>query len=314
MASMKTAVLVVVASLATLYAAAMAWLWFYQEKLLFQPSVLAANYPLATQQDMREVKVAVPGAQLSVLHLQLPQPKGVVFFLHGNGGDLSTWFSNADFYRRANFDVVMMDYRGYGKSTGQIESEAQLRADVRAVWQHFAPQYQSKKWVLLGRSLGTALAAGLSVELAQAGRAPDATILVSAYQSMQAIAATHYPIVPQMLLRYPLRTHEAVARMRSPLLLIHGEADTLIAPSHSQALHLLAPASKLVLIPKAGHNDLQEFEVYLRAVRAALDGSWFCSFACRRPRGFAAERALWACAPDCGPFGGASAVLEAGEI
>jgi uncharacterized protein len=265
--------LVLLLSAALLYVAAMGWLWFNQEKLLFQPSTLAADYKLANQPDVHEVKVAVPGAQLSVLHLQLPQAKGVVFFLHGNGGDLSTWFSNADFYRRANFDVVMMDYRGYGKSTGRIESEAQLRADVRAVWQHFAPKYQDKKWVLLGRSLGTALAAGLSVELAQAGRAPDATILVSAYQSMQAIAATHYPIVPQAVLRYPLRTHEAVAQMRSPLLFIHGEADTLIAPSHSQALHLLAPKSKLVLVPKAGHNDLQEFEAYLQAVRAALDAS-----------------------------------------
>jgi uncharacterized protein len=272
-ASMKLALFVVLAAVATLYAAAMAWLWLYQEKLLFQPSVLAANYPLATQPGLSEVKVNVPGAQLSGLHLQLSQPKGVVFFLHGNGGNADSWFTNPDFYRRANFDVVMMDYRGYGKSTGQIESEAQLRADVRAVWQHFAPQYQSKKWVLLGRSLGTALAAGLSVELAQAGRAPDVTILVCAYQSMQAIAATHYPIVPQALLRYPLRTHEAVAQMRSPLILIHGEADTLIAPNHSRVLHQLAPTSKLVLVPKAGHNDLQEFEVYLQTLRAGLDAS-----------------------------------------
>jgi uncharacterized protein len=270
---MKLALLAILGSIATLYGAAMAWLWFYQEKLLFQPSVLAANYPLATQPGLSEVKVNVPGAQLSVLHLQLRQPKGVLLFLHGNGGNVDSWFINPDFYRRANFDVVMMDYRGYGKSTGQIESEAQLRADVRAVWQHFAPQYQSKKWVLMGRSLGTALAAGLSVELAQGGRAPDATILVSAYQSMASIAATHYPIVPQVLLRYPLRTHEAVAQMRSPLLFIHGDADTLIAPSNSQALHLLAPHSRLVLIPKAGHNDLQEFEVYLQAVRAGLDAS-----------------------------------------
>jgi uncharacterized protein len=117
------------------------------------------------------------------------------------------------------------------------------------------------------------LAAGLSVELAQAGRAPDVTILVCAYQSMQAIAATHYPIVPQALLRYPLRTHEAVAQMRSPLILIHGEADTLIAPNHSRVLHQLAPTSKLVLVPKAGHNDLQEFEVYLQTLRAGLDAS-----------------------------------------
>jgi uncharacterized protein len=273
MPSMKLLITVVVASLASLYMAAMAWLWFKQEVLLFQPSVLPASYQLAVHSDVREVTVAVPGAQLSVVHMQLPQPKGVVFFLHGNGGDISSWFVNPDFYRAANMDVVMMDYRGYGKSTGSIDSEAQLRADVRAVWQQFAPQYADKKWVLLGRSLGTALAAGLSVELAQQGRAPDATILVSPYQSMRAMAAAHYPMVPSALLRYPLRTDESVAQIRSPLWLIHGQADTLIAPANSQALHHLAPHAQLLLVPKAGHNDLQEFEVYLRGVRAALDAS-----------------------------------------
>ena len=93
------------------------------------------------------------------LHLRLPAPKGVVFFLHGNGGSLESWFINPEFYRRANYDLFMIDYRGYGKSTGQIESEAQLRADVRAAWATVAPQYAGRKVVFYGRSLGTGLAA-----------------------------------------------------------------------------------------------------------------------------------------------------------
>ncbi len=255
-----------------LYAVAIAWLWFYQEKLLFQPQPLPANYALQPAPDVKEVTVPVPGAQLSVVHLKMPSAKGVVFFLHGNGGNVDSWFQNPDFYREQQMDVVMMDYRGYGKSTEQIESEAQLRDDVHAVWQHFAPQYAGKKKLLLGRSLGTALAAGLAVQLEQQNQAPDATILVSSYESMVKLATTHYPFVPSGALRYPLRTDESVALIRSPLWLIHGQADALIDSSHSQALQKLAPHSKLLLVPEAGHNNLQDFEMYLQAIRDVMSG------------------------------------------
>ncbi len=267
---MKILLMSVASVFCTAYLAGLAWLWFQQEKLLFQPAPLPASYVLSSASDLREVTVPVPSAQLSVLQLRLPNAKGVVFFLHGNGGNLADWFIDPDFYRRANVDVVMMDYRGYGKSTGSIASEAQMHADVRAVWQHFAPQYADKKWMLLGRSLGTALAAHLHVQLAQQGRAPDATVLVSSYQSMVEIATARYPIVPSKVLRYPLRTDQWVAQVNAPLWLVHGAADTLIAPSHSQALKALAPHAKLVLIPQAGHNDLQDFPVYLQTIQAAM--------------------------------------------
>lgn len=252
-----------------LYALALAWLWFRQEKLLFAPDVLAADFKLAKAPDIHEVSIDVPGAKLSALHLRLPNPKGVVLFLHGNGGSLENWFVNPEFYRKANYDLFMVDYRGYGKSTGRIESEAQLRDDVRSVWNTVAPQYAGKKIVVYGRSLGSGLAAGLSAEVASS-RAPDLTVLVSAYSSMAAVAAEHYSWVPQVVLRYPLRTDEVVAQIRNPLLLLHGAKDTLIAPRHSEALKALAPKATLVFIPGAAHNDLQDYNDYLGAYARAL--------------------------------------------
>ena len=250
-----------------LYGAAMAWLWFKQEKLLFAPDVLAASHPLAKAPDIHELTIDVPGAQLSALHLRLPAPKGVVFFLHGNGGSLASWFINPEFYRRANYDLFMIDYRGYGKSTGQIESEAQLRADVRAAWATVAPQYAGRKVVFYGRSLGTGLAAGLAAEL---GDIPDLTVLVSPYISMTALAAEHYRWVPGALLRYPLRTSELVGRIRGPLMLIHGDQDPVIPSSHSDTLKMLAPQAMLLHIADAAHNDLQDFDAYLSAFARAL--------------------------------------------
>jgi uncharacterized protein len=277
MAIFKTTLAALVALTALLYGLVLGWLWFAQEKLIFMPTVLPANAVLSQRPDVREVVVSVPGisgepgAQLSALHLKLPAPKGVVFFLHGNAGNAVTWLIDPDFYSRANFDVVMMDYRGYGKSTGSITSEAQLRADVRAVWNHFAPQYQDKKWLLLGRSLGTSLAAGLATDLTQAGRAPNATILVSAYENFITLTTDNYPLVPKALLRYPMRTDQLVATIPN-LLLLHGNRDTVIPLRHSQALAQLAPQARLQVIEGGAHNDLQDFASYTDAIQAVMRG------------------------------------------
>lgn len=260
------ALAVLLGVVATCWAVLVGALYLWQERLLFQPLPLPQGYPFAYGSDVREVSVEVPGARLSALHLTLPRPRGVVFFLHGNAGNLASWFTNADFYRRANVDLFMLDYRGYGKSTGRIESEAQLRDDVRAAWRAIAPRYEGLPRVIYGRSLGTALAAGLAAEVQ-----PELTILVSPYRSMQALAGEHYPWVPGAALRYPLRTEDDAARIRGKVWLVHGEQDSLIDLQHSHALQERVPQARLLLVPGAGHNDLQRFDVYTDALREMLE-------------------------------------------
>jgi pimeloyl-ACP methyl ester carboxylesterase len=257
---------------AALYAGAIAWLWFRQERLLFEPDPLPADQPLFDEPDVREMFVQVPGARLSVAQLKLPQPRGVVFYLHGNSGNLQKWFVGLDAFRELHFDVVMMDYRGYGKSSGRIESEAQLRADVRAVWSEIAPQYAGKRIVISGQSLGTALAAGLSAELCAAGCAPDLTLLVSPYSSMQALADELYPWVPSRVLRYPLPTVDHALRVSSPVMLVHGDKDELIGFHHSEAIRKALPQCRLLRVEGAGHGDVHQFPSFRQGVAAALVG------------------------------------------
>jgi uncharacterized protein len=257
----------VVGLLFLLYAAALAWLWFRQEKLLFYPEPWPQEAPpVLAAPDVHTVWVDVPGARLNALHLKQPGAKGVVFFLHGNGGNLASWFVNTDLYRRAGYDLFMLDYRGYGLSSGQISSEAQLMGDVRAAWAAVAPQYVGRKRVVYGRSLGTGLAAQLASEVN-----PDLTILVSPYRSMEALAREQFPWVPAAVLRYPLRTDEVIGRIGGPLWLVHGERDTVISPSHSQTLAARAgPRAHLLLLPQAGHNDVHQFPAYLDGLQAEL--------------------------------------------
>jgi hypothetical protein len=256
------------ALLSGLYALVLALLWFGQERLLFQPVSLPAGHRFAFGDDVQETWIDVPGARLNALHLKRAHPDGIVFFLHGNAGNLESWFISADFYRRLNLDLFMIDYRGYGKSSGRIESEAQLHADVRAAWEAIAPQYAGVRKIVYGRSLGSGLAAALAAEVQ-----PDLTVLVSPYESMKTLAAEIYPWVPSVLLRYPLRTDLALPRISGPVLLAHGGQDTLIPPEHSRRLQALSPRASLLLVPGAGHGDIQEFPAYLDALRKAYQPS-----------------------------------------
>ncbi|MDP2005752.1 MAG: alpha/beta fold hydrolase [Rubrivivax sp.] len=253
------------AGVPVLYAAAIAALWWGQEGLLFHPRPLPAEHRFEHRPDVHETWIDVPGARLHALHLRLPKPEGVVFFLHGNAGNLQTWFVNIDYYRRLNLDLFMLDYRGFGKSSGRIESEAQLHADVRAAWATLAPRYAAGQRVVYGRSLGTGLAAALAAEVQ-----PELTVLVSPYSSMAALAGEHYPWVPGAVLRYPLRTDEALPRLQGRVLLAHGLRDTLIPAAHSARLRALLPRAEWLPVPDAGHGDIHDHPAYLDGLAAAL--------------------------------------------
>ncbi len=257
---------------AVMYAAALAWIWFRQERLLFEPHRLPQDAPLFPDPDIREFMVDVPGARLSVAHLQRPEPAGLVFCLHGNSGNLQKWFTGLDALRELNLDAVMMDYRGYGKSTGHIESEAQLRADVRAVWDAVAQDYAGRPVVIIGQSLGTALAAGLAAELCADGCPPALTLLISPYSSMRALADEHFPWVPSRVLRYPLHTMDHACQVKGRLMLVHGDQDRLIGFHHSEAIRKALPECELLRVEGAGHADVHEFPSFREGIAAALVG------------------------------------------
>ncbi len=257
------ALLGVIALPLAVYAAALGALYVQQESLLFRPSSLAADHRFAP--GVREVRVPVDGATLHGVHFAQPAARGLVFFLHGNGGNNAVWLTSTAFYERTGFDLFMPDYRGYGKSDGQIASEAQLHADVLAAYRQIAPQYAGRPIVIYGRSLGTGLAARLA---AQVGA--DLLVLVSPYSSMRELAHERYPWVPPALLRYPLRTDLWLPQVRAPVLIFHGERDGLIDISHSERLRALHLHSELVRLPQASHDDVHRFDTYLDTLAAHL--------------------------------------------
>ena len=255
-----------VALAAIAYAAVLGVLYLEQERLIFRGRPLATSFQFHFDQRFEEVHIPVPGATLDALHFMQDQPRGLVFFLHGNAGNLQAWTTGLEFYRRVNYDLFMLDYRGYGKSTGAIESEAQLDADVHAAWNAVAPRYRGKPIVIYGRSLGTGLAAKLAADV-------DAQllVLVSPYSSLAAVAKEQYPFAPEWLLKYPLRTDRVIGSIKMPIVLLHGSEDRRIPLAHSQRLAALAHSPvELIVVEGAGHNDIDRFPSYRDALAARL--------------------------------------------
>jgi pimeloyl-ACP methyl ester carboxylesterase len=257
---------VAVVAIAVLYLVAIGALYLLQERIIFPGDPLPPDHVFRFDQAFEEVTIPVPGATLSALHFRQPSPRGLVFFIHGNAGNLETWTTGVDFYRRVGYDLFIFDFRGYGKSTGRIESEAQLAADVRAAYDRVAPRYRDVPIVVYGRSLGTALAAQLAAQTQ-----PALLVLVTPYTSLGAIARRAYPWAPGALLKYPLRTDAAIDAVRSPILFVHGTRDLLIPVTESRALLARAKApAELLTIEGASHNDVHEFPLYLATLEARL--------------------------------------------
>jgi uncharacterized protein len=257
-------------ALSVVWAALVAAMWWGQERLLFEPKALASNLPIEAP-DVTEDWVDVPGARLHAIQFRQPMvdgvrhTKGLIFYLHGNVGNVATWFVDPVFWRASGYDLYMMDYRGFGKSTGRIENEAQLHADVQTAWERIAPGYAGLKTVIFGRSLGT----GLAVRLAATVQ-PDLLILVSPYSSMTAVMNVHYPWAPDAILRYPLASDHYIQQVRHATLIFHGLRDAVIPAAQAEALQKGARRAELILLPNVGHEDVQEDTTYRNTLLGRL--------------------------------------------
>ena len=266
-------VLVVLLLPLLLAAAALGVLSRAQEALLFHPTPLPAEYRPALD-GVDEVWVEVDGARLHGLLLRRPGARGLVFYLHGNAGNVADWLSDAALYRRAGYDVFVLDYRGFGKSSGSITSEAQWHADVRAAWEQVAPAYAGRLRVIAGRSIGTGPAARLAASVeadAESDLRADLLVLVSPFASLRRLVGERAPLLPARVLRYPLPVEQWVAAIRTPLLIVHSEDDQTIPMAHVERLLQVRPDAELARLRGVGHNDLQRDPAYARALARRLE-------------------------------------------
>jgi len=242
-------------------------MYFIQESLIFHPKKLEANYTFQFEQKFEELSIsAADGKKINGLLLKCDSAKGLVFYLHGNAGALDTWGDIGKNYAPLGYDVFVLDYRGFGKSEGEIFDEEQFYADVQCAYNELKKHYDEKKIVVIGYSIGTGSASMLASK-----NNPKLLVLQAPYYSLIDMMQHTYPFVPNFLLKYKFETFSFIQKVKAPVLIFHGDADEIIYYGSSLKLkeHLKA-IDKLITLPGAGHLGMNHNEVYLSELAKVL--------------------------------------------
>jgi uncharacterized protein len=178
---------------------------------------------------------------------------GHLLLCHGNAGNVGDRVLHAALLTAAGFDVLLFDYRGYGRSTGRPSEEGTYR-DARAALACLLdqPGVDPARVLYLGESIGGAVALDLALE-----RPPAGLVLLSAFTGVRDLGRLHYPFVPPALVPDAYPALRRIAELHAPLLVLHGDRDDIVPLSQGNALFEAAPGSKRMhVFPGASHNDL----------------------------------------------------------
>ncbi|MCK0157891.1 alpha/beta hydrolase [Cellulophaga sp. F20128] len=244
-------------------------LYFLQEKLIFMPTTLAHDYEYTFSKPFQEFNLfAEDGAQLNGLHFKAERPKGVILYFHGNAGDLSRWGEIASFFVDKQYDVIVMDYRKYGKSTGKL-SEKVLYTDAQLFYDYSLQHYEEHEITVYGRSLGT----GIATQIASVNK-PNKLILETPYYSLVSLAKNRFSFLPiESLLKYKIPSHKFIQQVACAIVIFHGTDDRIVPYSSGKRLYESIPHSKkqMITINGGAHNNLIQFDAYLQNSTKVLE-------------------------------------------
>jgi len=256
---MKKRILKILTIIISLYILLCGLLYFFQEKLIFFPQKLDKNYRFDFEQKFDEITIKTSdGNLLNGLLFKADTSKGLIFYLHGNAGSLSSWGNVAKTYTDLNYDVFIIDYRSYGKSEGEIKSQNQLFEDNQTAYNQLTKIYNEDKIIVLGYSIGT----GLASKLASTNN-PKLLILQAPYYNLTDLMRQHFSFIPTFILKYKFATNEYLKNCKMPVVIFHGDQDEVIYYGSSLKLkNEFKHQDTLITLEGQGHNGMTNNENY----------------------------------------------------
>lgn len=245
----------------------MVLVYLVQERFIFKPEKLKQDFVYKYDIPFKELFIDIePGVRINGLHFFAKKPLGLILYFHGNTRSIKGWAKYSKDFYRYRYDVVLVDYRGFGKSTGR-KNEKQMLKDMQVVYDTLAVQYHENQIIVYGRSLGSGFAAKLASD-----NSPRYLILDAPYYNFAKAVQRFIPILPmRYVLRYQLQTDKWIRKVNCHTYIIHGSKDWLIPISQSEKLQQLNPGKiTLITIEGGGHNNLPSFPEYHNFLRDIL--------------------------------------------
>ncbi len=261
-----TSIIIIILSVITFVSVV---LYFFQERFLFHPEKLPEDFKFQYEnQKVKEYNLEIKkGVIINGLHFQAVNSKGVVFYLKGNSKSIKGWGKFAVDFTIHGYDVIMIDYRGFGKSTGKMSQES-MKHDALLVYDKLKEIINEDKIIVYGRSLGT----GLATKVASMNN-PRMLVLACPYFSMSKNVKRYLPLIPLgLVMRYQMPTYKWIKYVDCPIKIIHGTNDKVIKFKSSLKLSKMKPNStRLYPIIDGGHKNLHNFESYHKALEEVLN-------------------------------------------
>lgn len=249
------------------YAVFIVIIYLIQEKFIFKPEKLKQDFLYKYNVPFKELFIDVePGVRINGLHFFAKDSLGIILYFHGNTKSIKGWAKYAiDFYKY-QYDVVLVDYRGFGKSTGKPGEQAMFK-DMQIIYNSLTLQYHENQIIVYGRSLGSGFAAKLASD-----NSPRYLILDAPFYSFKKAVQRFIPILPmKYVLRYQLQTYKWIPNVNCHTYILHGTKDWLIPIKQSEQLQKLNPQKiTLIRIEGGGHNNLSSFRKYHNFIRDIL--------------------------------------------
>lgn len=241
--------------------------YYFQESIIFHPEVLPFQHRFRFEGVFEERNfVLEKKVVIHALHFKVENPKGLIYHCHGNSGSMKNWGESATDFTQHGYDVLMYDYRSYGKSTGKIKTERMLYRDARKIYDILLKEYDESKVVIYGISLGTGIAAKVASK-----NNPRLLVLETPYYNFYHVARFHYPYLPNsVLLKYSFNTYRFLRKVTCPVWLLHGTNDPTIPYENSKMLAEISPDIQLISFPGGLHNNLNTFPDYASKMQTIL--------------------------------------------
>ncbi len=248
---------------------------YFQEKVVFLPVILPHDHTYDFENDFEEYLWDTPfDGKINALHFKIKNPKGVIAYFHGNADNLHRWGKIAVDFTKFGYDVLVMDYRGYGKSSGP-RNEEYLYSDAQFFYDFAKENYGENKIIVYGRSLGGAFATKIAGE-----NQPKMVILEATFYNLQDIVNRWLPgkvtdkVSPKMT--YHFLSNQNILKVKVPLYHFHGTKDSVVPLKSGKKLFEVFEkehpkiAKKFIEIKGGTHEDLIKYDEFIEEMKKIL--------------------------------------------
>lgn len=245
--------------------------YFFQDRFLFHPEVIAKEKQFNFSAPFKEADIVLDETyNMDVVEFLAngSTAKGVVLYFHGNRKNIEWYARYAPVFTKKGYEVWMIDYPGFGKSSGKL-TEQKLYEYAEQLYIMAKAKYNADNIIIYGKSLGTGIAAWLASK-----KSSKRVILETPYYSMSSLVSHYLPVYPMSrLLKYQLPTYTHINIINAPITIFHGTNDKVIPYSNAVKLKpLLNAKDEFISIPDGEHNNLSEFNLYREKLDSLL--SW----------------------------------------